>query len=213
MPQATFKIDTRLATLLSENYRSSELALKELIDNAWDADADDVSIFLPEPMSGGAIVISDNGSGMTETELTVEYLNVASNRRTRRGDLTAVKKRKVKGRKGIGKFAGFMAANCMKLETWARGLRSEFTLDKKALESHAHLSEMPLDVLSEADESIGKGTKITLSELHTHIAYPNPERLRQLLIQEYGREHDFNIFINGKDLDIDDPHRQHRTVN
>lgn len=117
MPQATFKIDTRLATLLSENYRSSELALKELIDNAWDADADNVNVFLPEPMSGGTIVISDDGSGMTETELTVEYLNVASNRRARRGDLTPLKKRKVKGRKGIGKFAGFMAANCMKLET------------------------------------------------------------------------------------------------
>lgn len=204
MPQATFKIDTRLATLLSENYRSSELALKELIDNAWDADADNVNVFLPEPMSGGTIVISDDGSGMTETELTVEYLNVASNRRARRGDLTPLKKRKVKGRKGIGKFAGFMAANCMKLEAWARGHRSEFTLDKKSLESHAHLSEMPLDVLAEKDDAVEKGTKITLSELHTHVAYPNPERLRQLLIQEYGREHEFNIFVNGKALDIDD---------
>lgn len=204
MSKATFKIDTRLATLLSENYRSSELALKELVDNAWDADADNVSIFLPEPMSGGIITISDDGSGMTEAELTVEYLNIASNRRTRRGELTAVKKRKVKGRKGIGKFAGFMAANCMELETWARGIRSEFYLDKKALESHAHLSEMPLDVLAVDDITLEKGTKITLSGLHTHIAYPNPERLRQLLIQEYGREHDFNIFINGKALDIDD---------
>lgn len=204
MSEATFKIDTRLATLLSENYRSSEVALRELVDNAWDADADTVKIYLPLEMSGDPIVITDDGSGMTEAELTQEYLNVASNRLTRRGKFTPLKKRKVKGRKGIGKFAGFMAANCMKLETWTRGLRSEFTLDKKTLEAHANFAEMPLSVLTELDNEIEKGTKITLSDLHMKIAFPSPDKLRQLLIQEYGREKEFKILVNDKPLDIDD---------
>lgn len=39
-----FQVDSRLATLLSQEYRSAERALKELVDNAWDADADQVSI-------------------------------------------------------------------------------------------------------------------------------------------------------------------------
>jgi len=34
---AHFRVDPRLAALLGENYRSTEQALKELIDNAWDA--------------------------------------------------------------------------------------------------------------------------------------------------------------------------------
>lgn len=34
-----FQHDSRLATLLSQEYSSSERALNELIDNAWDADA------------------------------------------------------------------------------------------------------------------------------------------------------------------------------
>ena len=34
---ANFKVDPRLASLLGENYRSTELAIKELIDNAYDA--------------------------------------------------------------------------------------------------------------------------------------------------------------------------------
>jgi len=37
-PMAHFKIDPRLAALLGETYRSTEQALKELVDNAWDAD-------------------------------------------------------------------------------------------------------------------------------------------------------------------------------
>lgn len=37
MTNYSFKVDTRLAILLSENYRSPEKALKELVDNAWDA--------------------------------------------------------------------------------------------------------------------------------------------------------------------------------
>jgi hypothetical protein len=49
-----FQVDSRLATLLSQEYRSTERALKELVDNAWDADADQVSIQLPKPLSGDA---------------------------------------------------------------------------------------------------------------------------------------------------------------
>lgn len=67
--QLRFQVDSRLATLLSQEYPSSERALKELVDNAWDADAEHVSVNLPKPMSGGSIVIADDGSGMTEEEL------------------------------------------------------------------------------------------------------------------------------------------------
>jgi DNA mismatch repair ATPase MutL len=41
-----FQVDSRLATLLSQEYTSSEKALKELVDNAWDADAELVSVIL-----------------------------------------------------------------------------------------------------------------------------------------------------------------------
>ncbi|WP_018417113.1 ATP-binding protein [Teredinibacter turnerae] len=121
MTKSSFKVDTRLAYLLSENYRSPEKALKELIDNAWDAEALSVDITLPAPMTGEAIVVEDNGSGMTLNELQNEYLNVARNRRQRSGDFTPNLKRRVKGLKGIGKFAGLMFAASMQLDTWTRG--------------------------------------------------------------------------------------------
>ena len=71
-----FKVDSRLATLLSQEYASSEKALKELVDNAWDADAENVSVSLPQPMGDAPIVIADDGCGMTEEELRHEPADV-----------------------------------------------------------------------------------------------------------------------------------------
>jgi len=62
---AHFQVDPRLAVLLGETYRSTEQALKELVDNAWDADAENVWIELPEPVTDGLITIKDDGAGMT----------------------------------------------------------------------------------------------------------------------------------------------------
>lgn len=206
MEQATFKVDPQLAFLLSQGYRSSERALKELVDNAWDADAESVKIYLPSPLTNEPIVVEDDGSGMTADQLATEYLNVARNRRVKRGDLTAIKKRQVKGRKGIGKFAGFMAASCMTLETWANGMKTRLQLSKSALEQQADLPEVHIDIHTENDSSGKQGTRITLSELNQTLRFPNPDKLRQLLIQEYGRESGFEIVVNEKPLDIDDIH-------
>ena len=117
---AQFRVDPRLASLLGESYRSTEQALKELIDNAWDADSEHVWITLPDPMTAEPIIVRDDGTGMTEREVRSEYLNIANDRRTRKGERTPGKKRAVKGRKGIGKFAGLVAADVMDVETRAR---------------------------------------------------------------------------------------------
>ena len=103
-PNLRFQVDSRLATLLSQEYSSSERALKELVDNAWDADAERVFVTLPKPRSGDPIVIQDEGTGMTEEELRRHYLSIATDRRSRRGERTGKKNRLVKGRKGIGKL-------------------------------------------------------------------------------------------------------------
>ena len=85
-----FQVNSRLARLLSQEYTSSEKALKELIDNAWDADAERVTITLPRPMSDEPIVISDDGSGMTTAELSSHYLSIAADRRERSGELSLI---------------------------------------------------------------------------------------------------------------------------
>lgn len=206
MTQHLFKVDTRLPLLLSENYRSPEKALKELVDNAWDADAEVVDIKLPEPFSDEPIIVDDDGTGMTIAELQSEYLNIARNRRTRSGEFTRGKNRKVKGSKGIGKFAGLMTSSSMTLTTFARGKKSTFTLNKKMLDEHAGLDQMQLSISEEESLVKEHGTTIVLSDLNQNLSFPIPDKLRQLLIAEYGREEGFKIIVNGKSLDIDDLH-------
>jgi DNA mismatch repair ATPase MutL len=61
-----FSVDTKLTRLLGETYRSSEVALKELVDNAWDADARSVRIVLPDPLAPQTFV-EDDGTGMAQS--------------------------------------------------------------------------------------------------------------------------------------------------
>lgn len=199
-----FQVDSRLATLLSQEYSSSERALKELVDNAWDADAQQVTIVLPKPMSGDPIVIQDDGTGMTEEELRRHYLSIATDRRSRRGERTVGKNRLVKGRKGIGKFAGLMAAAVMTVETRARGRLCRITLRLDDLSQVEDIEQLDIGLHTEPCGPELHGTTITLCDLHQGLAYPDANRLRQILLQDYGRQDDFSIMVDGKRLDVDD---------
>lgn len=202
---AHFQVDPRLASLLGETYRSSEQAIKELVDNSWDAEAEQVWIDLPSPMTADPIVIRDVGNGMTEEEVRNEYLRVARDRRISKGDRTPRKKRRVKGRRGIGKFAGLMVADLMCVETCARGRQTTLVVPRKDLINAAADLEgfdLPLQMNECSPEE--HGTTIRLSELHQKLAFPDPERLKQLLVLEYGRETDFLMFVNGQSVTIKD---------
>ncbi len=202
---ARFKVDPKLAALLGESYRSSEEALKELVDNAWDADAEMVNIQLPTEVTGGPIVISDDGTGMTEAEVREEYLTIANGRSMRKGEVTPGKRRKVKGRKGIGKFAGLIAGDTMALETKARGLKTRLQIRKEALVGAVmDLEDIDLPVTVAKCSANDHGTTITLSNLNQGLAFPSPESMRQLLMRDYGREADFAIVVNGQPLSIED---------
>jgi HSP90 family molecular chaperone len=113
-------------------YQSPVAAIAELISNAWDADATEVYVELPETLDGDAVVkIRDNGSGMTFAECQRAYLNVGRDRRAEGKGQSNLKLRPVLGRKGIGKFAGFGIAQVLTLETTSRetGEHTKFALD------------------------------------------------------------------------------------
>lgn len=201
---AHYRVDPRLATLLGESYRSTEKALKELVDNAWDADAEHVSVRFPEAFTADPIIISDDGTGMTEMEVRSEYLSIANDRRSRKGERTR-KGRVVKGRKGIGKFAGFMAAEAMEIDTRARGVRTRLVVLKEdLLRSGRDLEVVDLRIETEPCDPQDHGTTVTLSQLNQNFAVPNVDFFKRLLILEYGRSEEFRILVNDAPLDIGD---------
>jgi hypothetical protein len=192
-------------------YQSPTAAIAELIANAWDADAEEVSITLPGQLDDEAvIVIKDNGVGMTFQECEDRYLNVGFGRRDQNPDEhTAEKSRPILGRKGIGKFAGFGIAEIIKVETI-----SKLTGEKTVFELNIHnlRGEKYVDTGKEIDvtEYLGRsnkrkadhGTIITLMAL-TLGHRPSPaifarSMARRFLLHQ--RVADFKVQINDTPL-------------
>ncbi|WP_090228296.1 ATP-binding protein [Filomicrobium insigne] len=200
-----FTVSPRLTALLGENYRQTEAALKELVDNAWDADAGHVWVTLPQPMTSDPIIIRDDGHGMGPGEVETEYLDIARDRRSIKGKYTPNGDRRVKGRKGIGKFAGLAAARTMELVTVRDGICSQVSIDKDAiLNAPENLEHIPLPMEERPAPAAESGTTITLRDLDQALNFPSAERLRALLLYEYGREPSITILVNGRALDVED---------
>jgi hypothetical protein len=195
---AHFSVDPRVATILGENYSSSERALRELVDNAWDAEARSVRITLPAPMTPDPIIVEDDGNGMKEQELRQEYLNIASPRVSRKGDRTPNLNRLVKGRRGVGKFSGLILADEMEVVTRAHGTQTRITISKTALlAAGKDIEHVPLPVEVDPCDKDRHGTIVVLKHLNTKLNFPQPDKLREILAYDYGRESGIEIFING----------------
>jgi DNA mismatch repair enzyme (predicted ATPase) len=202
-----FVVEGRLTQLLGENYITVEHALKELVDNAWDADATNVLITLPQSLDDSErfISIADDGNGMSEDAVTNEYMRIARDRVSSKGDRTEVKKRLVKGRKGIGKFAGLLVADKMNIITVQNGVQIQFQIIKNEfLNQHENMTSKEIDMIVIKDNALSNGTRVELNDLIILSLTPNDDKLRQLLVLEYGRESDFNILINGTPLTVED---------
>lgn len=186
---------------MGESYRKIEQALKELVDNAWDADALEMTITVPDgPEADAQIVLSDSGEGMTPDQIDSEYLRIARDRRKDRGARTT-SGRLVKGRKGIGKFAGIVVAGRMELVTRRDGQKSTIVIDRQTLENGPlDIEKIDVPVVTDECDIRDHGTTITLTNLFGHINYPTAAALRHALAPEYGRQDSMQVVINGQPL-------------
>ena len=137
-------------------------------------DAGRVDVDLPANLSGDpAIVVRDNGIGMTFAECQDFYLNVGRNRRVDEETDKSPNGRPVLGRKGIGKFAGFGIAGVLEIDTTSArtGERTIFRLDLQDLRSDSYIGtnakEVPV-LLREPESEARKpqrGTSVTMKRL------------------------------------------------
>ena len=92
----------------------------------------------------------------------------------------------------------------MMLETRARGRLCRISLRLDDLSRVEDIEQLDIDLHSEPCAPELHGTTITLSDLHQGLAYPDANHLRQILLQDYGRQDDFSIKVDDKRLDVDD---------
>ena len=141
--QLTFSVEARLLRELGERLvRSPEVALVELVKNAYDADASRCT-FRHE---SGSIVVEDDGHGMTLEEFRTAWMRVGTSSK----ESTAASRRysrAITGEKGIGRFAVRFLGRSLDLESIAYDEdRGEYT----RLRAHFDWSEF------DRHEDIGK---------------------------------------------------------
>lgn len=114
-------------------YDKVSAVIAELVANGYDADAEEVTVEAPMGVtlaslskgvvsdSGYTIAVQDTGHGMQPEVVNPFYLTVGGERRKdpNRGDKTTKYKRRVMGRKGLGKLAPF--GICQTLEVISSG--------------------------------------------------------------------------------------------
>jgi hypothetical protein len=190
-------------------YSGAVPALAELISNAYDAMARNVWITIPigqSLSSDDRIVVRDDGHGMASKEINKLYLAVGRDRRSE-GEWTkpfnGLKPRKVQGRKGIGKLAGFGIADRIDVRAIRSRRISHFTLDfnnmtksKSFVAEHAYAPEVRRDDGKTTSER--PGTAITLSDLKITRAVSEDQFRRGLARRLLVLDQNFAVHINNK---------------
>ena len=99
----TFEISLSILNHLGRNlYRSFVTVLGEAVSNAWDADAENVKIYING--ANNSFIIKDDGIGMSKYDFQNKFLKIGYSKR-KDGEIKSKKGRPYIGRKGIGKLA------------------------------------------------------------------------------------------------------------
>ncbi|MBE3119887.1 MAG: sensor histidine kinase [Candidatus Atribacteria bacterium] len=146
MGRLTFSVDSALLSELGERLvETVHIALLELVKNAYDADATQVTIRIaPSGTGGPEIHVVDNGVGMTYDEVKKYWMRIATTHK-RQHDVSARYGRPRTGSKGIGRFSCRRLGNRLSLMTVARKgdkayERTEVTFDWKAFKPGSDLT-------------------------------------------------------------------------
>jgi hypothetical protein len=193
-------------------YSTLPPVIGELVANSWDANASRVEITIPAtPIDEqtSEIVISDDGIGMSDEEVRNKYLIIGRDRRDdEKSDKTPPpRKRKIMGRKGIGKLSAFGIAKEIVVESMKDDEVSHFRMNydellAKAADRVIEFPQLP------STGTVPKGTRITLKQI---TKFKNRsisiERIRRGLARRFaviGAEQDFEVVINSSPISPED---------
>lgn len=184
---------SHLLTIGERLYSTSLDLIRELVSNAYDADATQVAIEITQDK----VVVADNGSGMDEQELH-RYFTIGS-RGKRLSPRSPKFGRERIGEFGIGKFSALTIARQFIVETQQveRNFRARVTFDCDAWERDALNWHVPFERM-QALAGHANGTMITLNKLKKPLELSQVIRhVRERL--PVGRA-DFGVLVNGVEI-------------
>ncbi len=176
-------------------YSTLPPVLAELIANAHDADAENVTLKLNDAnKQQKEIVIEDDGIGMAFNEINDKFLRIGRNRRTEDETSTTPKGREIIGKKGLGKLSFFGIAHEIEIDTRKNGKKTVFQMTWQDIKNETGDYE-PEIIKNENCLPNEHGTKITLRKIQRKTNFSPSSTLAQSLSKMFIIDPDFEISI------------------
>jgi len=178
-----FRPRARLMSQLGEQLIKDEnIAVLELIKNAYDADAKEVKVTMLnlEDSLTGTIIIEDNGEGMSLDIVKNYWMEPGTDNKEKKlhdmikNDIRSKLNRLPMGEKGIGRFGVHKLGNKITLITRSEGENEVYLqIDWSIFNSSKYLEDVPIEVIERKPtqkfiHNSATGTKIIIEKLKTY---------------------------------------------
>ena len=207
MAEFKFEFTLEVLNLLGRGlYRNFATVVAEAVSNSWDADATEVRITINK--DNKTMDILDNGKGMNDEDFQGRFLKIGY---SRRDDKDNQSKRKVLGRKGIGKLAMLSISNKVILiskkinQNPIGGVIDNSEIDQKIKTDAKYvLGQLPINLEEVIREP--SGTYIKFEGIKDTVN--NPELIKKYLAVLFNfsfssPQERFDISVNGEKIGIE----------
>ena len=205
MPLRAKKSDSSFGSLFEDDFlvrnlgriaQDPEVALTELVANAWDAGASRVNITIP-PSRLLNLVVEDDGHGMSSTQFKGRWMKLSYDRLKHQSQNVEFPpgrsewRRRAYGRNGIGRHGMLCFSDIYEVETWREGNGAKFVVS-------THSQETPFKIDSETTFlRAGQGTRLSVS-VERHL--PDADRIRDILSARFLHDPQFLVQVNGTSI-------------
>jgi len=179
---------SHIITIGERLYGESIELIRELINNAYDADATEVKVTIKDEW----IIIEDDGIGMDLAGLG-QYFNIGSTFKRTCPKSPKFGRDRI-GEFGIGKFASLSA--CSRFEVWTKrgNFQAKVIFDKEEWNKISDKWHLPLEI-EEVDRRLKDGTRVTLEGVSKKFNITDVEK--RIIETVPIKASDFSVYLNG----------------
>lgn len=194
-----FEDDYLLRTVGSSVASKPDVALTELVANAWDAGATEVNIFIPDHVND-ILYVEDNGVGMSKEDFQNRWMKLGYNRLKHQGKMATFPDgvqgtRYAYGRNGVGRHGLLCFGDEYTIITSQNGEKNTYVVTTKE-------TSEPLSVRESKQEvSNSHGTRL---EVNVERNLPNVSTIRDILSARFLHDPAFVVYVNRVALQLEE---------
>lgn len=179
---------SHIVTIGERLYGESIELIRELVNNAYDADATEVKVTVKEDL----IIVEDNGWGM-DLEGLKQYFNIGSTLKRENPKSPKFGRDRI-GEFGIGKFASLSACSCFEVWTKKGTFQARVIFDKEEWAKSKDRWHIPLEI-EKTDSGLKDGTIVTLKGMTKKFDIADVEK--RLIETVPIKAPNFAVYLNG----------------